>query len=132
LKVYIAAPWVYREAARAASLLFEAAGHTITERWWEHEEMPGGKAGTYAFVNDIPSSSPEARSQSEKDLDGVYNADRFVLLNLGPSEGKMFECAIAWQSGIPVIGVGGRTHIFHFLPRMTWVPTVEGALELMV
>ena len=108
MRIYIAAPWTHKaDAARVASLL-EAAGHTITKRWWEHREVPG-------YLTADHSNDDELTEQALQDIDGVLTADVFVLLNYEKSEGKAVETGIALAVGIPIIVVGGRSNLFHYL-----------------
>lgn len=108
MRIYIAAPWTHKtDAARVASLL-ETAGHTITKRWWEHCEVPG-------YLTADHSNDDELTEQALQDIDGVLTADVFVLLNYEKSEGKAVETGIALAVGIPIIVVGGRSNLFHYL-----------------
>lgn len=116
MRVYIAAPWNYRELAKAASSLVEAAGHTITWPWWDHECGDEDHA--------------QLAELAWKDFRGVVGADVLLLLNYAKSEGKAVEQGIALLSGIPIIGVGPHpTCIFHHVNVYTWVNTVEEAIE---
>jgi nucleoside 2-deoxyribosyltransferase len=108
MKVYIAAPWTHKaDAARTAAML-EAAGHEVTKRWWEHREVPG-------YLTDDHANDGELREQAEEDVQGVCDADVFVLLNYAKSEGKAVETGVAIACGIPIIVVGRRSNLFHYL-----------------
>ena len=119
MKVYIAAPWKYREQAKIAALKFTLAGHKILEPWWEHRD-----------VNGQPGFEAELCAQAVRDMYGVRDADWFVLLNLAYSEGKSVELGMALAWRVPVIAVGEPSlNIFHYLPQVKWVGSVEGALK---
>ena len=122
MKLYIAAPWAYKEAARAAGRIFTRYGHEITEPWWDHRD-----------VNGDDSAVDELLQQAWKDIAGVKSADVFVLLNLGMSEGKAVELGIALEAGVRVIAIGHRgehsNNVFHYLPQVKWVETVTEALD---
>lgn len=120
MKVYIAAPWGNKSEAKRAADLFEAAGHTITKKWWEHPEVPG------YLVND--EDNAELDEQAEQDMWGVIDAQVFVLLNLGKSEGKAVETGFAIMGKGKLFLVGKRSNLFHYLPYWTIVSSVEEAL----
>lgn len=114
MKVYIAAPWTRKALAASYAAVLEASGHTITKRWWEHREVPG-------YLTDDHTNDAELAQQALEDIDGVLAADVFVLLNLEKSEGKAVETGIALAAGIPIVVVGPRSNIFHYLD-VTVVP----------
>lgn len=120
MKVYIAAPWVDRHLVPAIADQFEAAGHEVTERWWLHPDVNG-----YLGAED----NPELEDQAMKDFMGVVEADAFVVLNTGKSEGKAVETGIALTMCIPVVVIGGKSHIFHYLPDVQFVETAAEAIE---
>ena len=115
-QVYIAAPWVDRDRARVVSKRFEEAGFEITEKWW-----------------DRPESTPPAECAAV-DLVGIYSADVFVLLNTQPkgfeTSGKQVEFGVALELELPIILIGERTNVFHYLDEVTVVGTVEDAIHV--
>ena len=122
MRVYIAAPWICKDAARDAAVLFSDAGFVITKRWWDHREVPG-----YLEHDD---HIEELRQQAREDFEGVLTADLFVLLNLSKSEGKAVETGIALTWGIPIILVGGKSNLFHYTPNIDEARSVEHAIEI--
>lgn len=118
MKLYIAAPWVHRNDAREVAKLLEAEGHVITHKWWDVE-------GEY----DDHEKTTECAFD---DYEGVYNADRLVLLDTQKSEGKAVEQGLALGFGIPIIAIGRRgehsQNVFHHLPNYTWVETLNEAI----
>lgn len=98
---------------------FEAAGHTITERWWEHPDLGFDK----------PRNLRELEDQAVRDFMGVVQADALVLINSEKSEGKAAETGIAISRFIPIILVGKRTNIFHFIPSVYPVKDVRAAIR---
>lgn len=125
MKVYIAAPWIHKEAARAASKLIEDLGWLVTEKWWDHVDVNGC----------ADKDAEELLDQARRDIKGVERADVLLLLNLSKSEGKAVEQGIAIASGVPIVGVGTRgehsLNVFHFLPDYTWFTTVEEAVNAL-
>lgn len=119
--VYVAAPWEDKEIAREAAEKLKAAGITITSRWIDlHKDTDKDLDENFEFLAE----------QAMHDLQDVYQSDILVLLNTKKSEGKAVETglAVAWRK--PVIMVGKRTNIFHWLP-ITVVETVEDTIPLI-
>lgn len=114
MKIYLAAPWAERDLAREVAAKFEAAGHVITKQWWDHCD------------ND------DFAEQATEDIWGVLNADVLVLLNTQKrgeeTSGKAFETGVAWMAELPIILVGEPSNVFHYLPAVKIVKTVEEAL----
>lgn len=125
MRVYLAAPWCDRELARDAAATFERAGFTITERWWEHPDVPNYPLNCTAAEHD------ELGDQAVKDFIGVVTAHALILLNTGKSEGKAVETGVAIAGNKPIILVGERSNIFHFLPCVQQVADVAAAIELL-
>lgn len=109
MKVYVAAPWIRKAEAQAAAEAFEAAGHTITKKWWEHREVPG-----YLDPAITDDALAELRLQCHEDIEGVRNCDLFVLLNLQTSEGKSVETGIAIVECKLLALVGKKSNLFHY------------------
>lgn len=125
MRVYIAAPWVRREEAIEEGKKFEAAGHTVTSRWFYHESAggdPKDPTGAGAPIKRL-------QDQATEDIYDVLTSDALVVLNLERSEGKAVETGVAMASGVPVISVGKRGNIF--LTLCTEVETVEEAIEAL-
>src|SRR3990167_9667545 len=120
LRVYIAAPFPRKKEARAAKALLEKEGFIVTSRWID-------------LHGDVDKLDPSVQSyleeQSLNDVEDVFDADVLVLLNIEKSEGKATECGLALAEGIPVILVGERTNIFHWLPVITKVYDLVEAVE---
>ena len=121
MRVYVAAPWVRREEARESAQRILAAGHTIVSRWLrEHGD----------------STDPRVLAhEAQVDYEDVVDSDVLVLINLEKSEGKSVETGIAIGAGLPVIVVGERSNIFHYLDRgefgMIVVPTLDEAIGIL-
>lgn len=118
--VYIACPWVQKEAAVAAGKQFTEAGFNVTSRWFNHQGDPNDSAG-------ISVSDEAIEQQAIEDLQDVLDADVIVVLNLQKSEGKAVETGFALAHGIPLVTVGTRSNIFQVLGLM--VSSVEEAIE---
>lgn len=127
MNVYIAAPWVHRDDAREAAKIIDAAGHIVTEAWWDHVDV-----GQKFDGSDETAITDELARQAALDIIGVMNADVVVVLNLAKSEGKAVEQGIALTLGVPIIGVGQMgSNVFQYLPQYTWVDDVVAALGVI-
>ena len=120
LRAYLAAPWVWKEAAKEAKILFEEAGFDVTSRWIE-----------YHGDTDDPT---ELEQEAINDLEDIYFADGMVVLQLEKSEGKAFEqgAAIHMLANkiIVVSPAGVRGNVFQYLTHcFTFVKTIDEAIK---
>lgn len=126
MKLYIAAPWVDRAALPEFARRAESDGHEITERWWEHRDVPNYPNAT------THDEDEELRAQAVADWRGVRECDVFILVNSGKSEGKAVETGIALVLHKPIILVGFRSNLFHWLVKPQHiVATFNDALVLL-
>ena len=125
MKVYVAAPWTCKDEAKEAADRLEAAGHTITQKWWQHREVPG------YLVTEDPAVVEELWTQVVGDMQGVMEADVFVLLNLGLSEGKAVETGMALCSQTCQFFylVGERSNLFHYATEWLILPSIEDVID---
>ncbi len=123
MKIYLAAPWNTWSAMPEIAAQFEAAGHAITHRWWEHEN----NLTDADFDN--PSHLNSLEDCAANDFMGVINADTLIIINSSKSEGKAAEMGIAIARFIPIILVGKRTNIMHFIPSVMPVKDVRAAIK---
>ena len=118
VKIYLAAPWVKRNYARAWGEKLVGAGFELTRRWWDEE----------AADDDFDTLKEHALG----DLYAVCEADVVVVLNYEKSEGKAVETGAALISGIPVIVVTeGRPRSNIFQTLCTEVTSVDDAVQLI-
>jgi nucleoside 2-deoxyribosyltransferase len=117
MRLYIAAPWTHKPDAAAAATRAIARGHSITKPWWLHRETR---------------DEEELMQQAVEDINGVQDADAFILLNLEKSEGKAVETGLALAAGIRIIVVGAPSNLFHHLPHVQFAPDMDCALDLLM
>ena len=118
MRIYVAAPWKYREKAAHAAHILHNAGFTILSRW--HDE--------YIETPDLRTYQEQALA----DLHDVGCAQVLILLNLAYSEGKSVELGYALHAGLTVLLVGSHcTNIFHYHPRVRLVPSLDAAIEVL-
>jgi hypothetical protein len=111
MKVYVAAKFEAKEAARTAMAALVSAGHEITHDWTAHEEpaLPGDGSLTDAQRDFF-------RDCAADDFTGVFEADVLVLLNHEHGKGMFTEMGIALAYGMPVFVVDiakARNIFFH-------------------
>ncbi len=124
MRVYLAATWAERASMPLVAAQLELAGHSITHRWWEFEDDP---------VDNYPSNqdSEALTNHAINDFIGVVQAEVVVLVNSAVSEGKAVETGIAIAGNKPIVLVGTRSNLFHYLPNVHVVATVDAAVELL-
>lgn len=120
--VYVAGPFVDKENAMQLARKLEAAGHTITHRWWNYEGL-GEEHESEEFL----------RKCAYSDWHGVRDADVIVVWNTAKSEGKAVEQGIAIALGKSIIVLTPdkkpSSNVFHYLPNYIHTKTVEETLE---
>lgn len=129
IKVYVAAPWVHKDAAKAAATQLEEAGFEVTSRWLNLPDGPPASRtdGTPEFI-------ARMKEEALHDLEDIYYADGMIVLQLAKSEGKAFEQGVAIHlvpNKIIVVSPDGtKGNVFQYLENMyTVVPTLEAAIE---
>ena len=120
MNIYVAAPWAHRSTAKTTAQQLRDADYKITSRWHD----------IWALEDD--STDPLILEQeAEMDLSDVEDADIVLVLNIEKSEGKAVEQGFALGLGIPVLVVGKRTNVFHYLPEVTIMPDLARAIEYL-
>jgi nucleoside 2-deoxyribosyltransferase len=109
-RVYVAAPYPERDAARRVAQALEQAGLDVTSTWVRQDDAP---------------SDASAR----RDLADLARADVLVALNPAAwadrgTGGRHVEFGYALALGKALVVVGVRSHVFHELPAVTVVPDV--------
>lgn len=119
--IYCAGPWAHRQAIHdVVAPYLRRAGHQIISRW--HDE--------WADQNDT--TDPEIlRTEAWIDWQDLRHAEVLVVMNYQVSEGKAVEQGIALERGIPIILVGTPSNVFHHLPHVRCVETLEDTLPLL-
>lgn len=125
MRIYIAGPWIERQNMPAIAARIEAAGHTITHKWWEAEDTKEGFEASHDIL----------AQQAGWDLNGVRDADLVFLVNSQKSEGKSVEQGIALAADKPILAVGKlgehSKNVFHYLSNYKWVDTIDDAMMVL-
>ncbi len=119
-RIYIAAPWSWRDAAQDVQTSAIEQGWECTARWM--------------FVHGDSTDPEVLRREALNDIEDIQKARALVLLNIERSEGKSVELGYALALGLPVIVVGtypGCTNIFLHHPFVTRVETFDQALDTL-
>jgi nucleoside 2-deoxyribosyltransferase len=105
MKMYVAAPWIWRERARKLAYQIIETGHQVNSRWlWQDDGV---------------SETVGAR----QDLEDIDMADAIVLMTMPKgtmfsSGGRMVELGYAMAKGKRVMIVGDRENVFCYLPQV--------------
>lgn len=104
MKVYIAAPWGNKAEAREIAAHLQSLGHTITSTWFESGE-------------DYHSGS-QALLEAQRDIQEIRSADALIAYvpeNDTSLGGREFEMGFAYYLKFPLILIGRRKCVFHWL-----------------
>ena len=126
-KIYVASPWVDKSIAHEAKIKLEAEGFVVTSRWIvDHLDKPATQSGL--------EFDPEILiREATHDVEDIFKCDILILLNTQKrgeeTSGKAVETGMAMAWLKPVIVVGERSNVFHWL--MPVVSTLEEAIALI-
>jgi nucleoside 2-deoxyribosyltransferase len=125
MKVYIAAPWPFREEAQQVRRVLEAAGLVVQSQWLDFDPQTKD-----------PHAPEVCRDEALTDLDDINHCDAILVMNnykvgaYKPS-GMFFEEGFAYALGLDVVVVGKGTTVFHSLPDVTVVGDVLEAVKAL-
>ncbi len=112
--------------------VLETKGHLVVSRWIEgNHEISEAQASLSADHAD-----DECRRFAQEDVDDLIDADVFLSLS-DPANfrtgrgGRHVELGLALAWGKPVILVGERENVFHWLPQVKVVPGFIDAVNLL-
>lgn len=103
--IYLASPWVNREATRVIRDHLVAAGHEITSRWLNTPDGP-----------QVPDED-RGRREAAWDFEDIAKADMLIVLSDDKPIGAGYhvEFGYALALGKRIILVGPVKSIFHYL-----------------
>lgn len=127
MRIYIAASSRNHTGAAHFAGQAEAAGHTITHRWW----LQVAEDNAAGIQHDHELSYDARRTAAHQDALGVLAADVLVLLASPKSNGAHFEAGIAWGAGKPVIAIHPQNTIWEALPGWTCLTSAPAALQAL-
>lgn len=117
MRIYVAAPWVHRATAKEVAIVLRGEGHFVQSVWHDDHQ---------------DTTDPTVLAhEAQVDFMGVISSDYVLVLNIEKSEGKAVEQGIAIGFNIPIMVVGAQSNIFHHLPVVTMVPSLDEALPAL-
>lgn len=129
LKVYLAAPYQFKDQMNVCAEQLRRLGIEVTSRWLKEPHQPNTQLGEV--------STEEKQKYALQDLDDIYAADVFVLFTDSTKTiiraGRHVEFGIAVNQGMPIIVVGSEyENIFHYLPSIRHVNTWDDAIPMLL
>jgi hypothetical protein len=127
IKVYVAAPWKHRLAARSAAAELTAAGFDVISRWHEAGGLWDESDSTSA------GSNPDvSQREAEMDFFDVFRSDAMLVLNIEKSEGKAVEQGLAHALDMPIFVVGTeRFNVFQWRANVKLFDSLHAAMYAM-
>lgn len=124
MRVYIAAQFKEQKLMRDWRKLLHAAGHDVTSRWLDVNET------------DEKKPSEEVSNAALIDIHDITLAEIMISQTLKRGDlftggGRHIEFGYAFAKGKKLINVGGYESVFHHLPNVITVSTIEEAIELL-
>lgn len=120
MKVYIAGRYSRRDEFRVVAKQLIEMGHEVTSRWL-HESTPLNHT-----MEDLRPSYAEASAIA--DLEDIDHADAVLFYSeseLTPRGGRHFEMGWAAGKGKAIYVIGPRENIFHYIPTVHNITTIE-------
>ena len=124
MRIYIAAQFKEQKLMRDWRNILYAAGHDVTSRWLDVNEA------------DEKKPSEEVTNAALIDMHDIELAEVIISQTLKRGDlftggGRHIEFGYAFAKGKKLINVGGYESVFHHLPNVTTVSTIEEAIELL-
>lgn len=112
MNIYIAARYALKDTITKVADALEAGGHKVLSDWHQETYSPDVK------VQDLP--EVENRKMAYKDILQVRGADAMVFFAEHPDTatvrgGRHVEFGIALERGIPILVIGPKENIFHYV-----------------
>lgn len=129
MKLYIAAPFSWRDSIKEYATKLSVSGIEITSSWIE-ETVPVNV--TLDQLDDeyhVATATTDVQDIDRSDVVAVFTIDP-----LGPPKprgGRHWETGYAYGRGKEVIVIGPRENIFHYLPGIQQFDTKEEAAQYL-
>ncbi len=127
-RVYLAASYPRHAEMKQLRDRLREAGVEVTSRWID---MHSGQAPDAANRWWSRAISPGAFARA--DVEDVLFADVFVIISGGPSTsgGRHFKTGLAYAHGKRIVLIGPRENVFHCLPTVFQLDTVDDLVTLL-
>jgi nucleoside 2-deoxyribosyltransferase len=117
MKVYIAAPWSWKNLAKEWALILDSMGHEITSRW-------------LALPDVEPATRDILREQALMDLADIDRSDALFLMTgytggNAHTGGRHFETGYAFAKGKRIVVCPSTESVFHYLPGIERITVPE-------
>ena len=128
MKVYLAARYTRKDEIAQYVKLFEAVGIKVTSTWMTE---PHGGQVQLADVRD-----DQLREYALRDLEEIKAANIFILFSESDQTanrrgGRHVEHGYALALGKPILVVGPRENIFHYLDNVEHYETIDEVINAM-
>lgn len=128
MKVYLAARYSRHPEMRKVRDRLVELGHTVTSRWIDQHGGKYPSSFTPEALNNDPAYCARLGIHDVNDVDAADVVVSFTEGSGGGKGGRHVEFGLALGLGKRLVVVGPREHIFHTLPQVEVVGSVE-ALE---
>lgn len=127
MKVYLAAQYHRKEEIRKYADDLRHIGHEVTSSWLEEPHAPTTQL--------IDLTDQQHRDYAIQDIVDIVQADSLVFFSVPDTEltvrgGRHVEFGYALARGIPIIVVGPKENIFHYLKGIQHVQNWTEALPI--
>lgn len=126
MKVYFAAQYALKDILKTRVEELTDRGIEVTSSWLDEPHSPTVK------LDDV--SATHLRHYAVMDLDDIYRADKMIFFSEDPNKGvvrggRHVEFGYALALGKPILVVGPKENIFHYLPEIQFVKDWGEALD---
>jgi len=124
MKIYLCAQFSEQYIMQTWRTILTHAGHNVTSRWLDVEEA------------DEKKPSKKVTNAALIDMADIDKAEIIISKTINRGElftggGRHIEFGYAFAKGKKLINVGGYESVFHHLPDVVTVPTIEDAIALL-
>lgn len=122
MKLYLAGQYKQKDKLAAVADQLRAAGHTIIAHWLDEPHSPN------TTLDQVPDD--QLTEYALCDLEDIEACEIFVFFSVDPATltlrgGRHVEYGYALRCGKPIIVVGPKENIFHYLPLTNHVVDIE-------
>jgi hypothetical protein len=126
--IYLAAAYPRHPEMRRYRDQLEAMGHKITSRWIEGEEIEADDGTVEAIARVKPRTLERFAKTDIEDIDKATCMISFTDGTLARG-GRHAEFGYALATGLQLVVVGPREHVFHHMPEVEHFETWEAAVR---
>lgn len=128
MKVYLAAPYSYKEQMRVYRDELQKEGFEVTSRWLEEPESPTVTLTDVDFVTKKKYAVQDAQDVARADLLIFFTDPTKTIVRAG----RHVEFGMAIAYNMPVFVVGDYENIFHYLETVSHYETWEQLKNVLI